>query len=136
MLPPALSCAVCLLPLADYCSPWAERVFSYVSVTSTCIAMLTKSRNVWVVPVSTTQHKLPIMACMQHNTAFICTSYAGLPLLPLMDGQQGTIQAYKSHQHSYFVPSKLDTELLEKAKGLLCDLELLDRECCDRCCSA
>ena len=66
----------------------------------------------------------------------MCTSCAGLPLLPLLDGQQGTIQAYKLHRQSYFVPSKLDTELLEMAKGLLCDLELLDRECCDRCCSA
>ena len=76
------------------------------------------------------------MACMQLYVAFICTSCAGLPLLPLLDGQQGTIDAYNSHQQSYFVPSKLDTELLEAAKGLLCDLELLDRECCDRCCSA
>ena len=76
------------------------------------------------------------MVCGQVCIALMCPGCAGLPLLPLLDGQQGTIQAYKSHRQSYFVPSKLDTELLEKAKGLLCDLELLDRECCDRYCSA
>ena len=77
-----------------------------------------------------------MIACRQIYIAFICICCAGIPLLPLLDGQQGTMHSYKSHRHSYFVPSKLDTELLEKAKSLLVDLELLDRECCDRCCSA
>lgn len=57
---------------------------------------------------------------------------AGLPLLPLLDGQLRTMQAFTSRREACFVPSKLDAQLISSAPGLLLDLDIFDRECSDR----
>ena len=58
---------------------------------------------------------------------------AGLPLLPLLDGQLGTIDAFMSCSSALYVPSKLDAELLKEAQSSLVDLSHFDRESSDRC---
>ena len=58
---------------------------------------------------------------------------AGLPLLPLLDGQLGTIDAFLSCSSALYVPSKLDAQLLKEAQSSLVDLGHFDRECTDRC---
>lgn len=58
---------------------------------------------------------------------------AGLPLLPLLGGQLGTIDTLSSRSSALYVPSKLDAELLKEAQSSLVDLSHFDRECSDRC---
>ena len=57
---------------------------------------------------------------------------AGLPVLPLLGGQLGTMEAFTSRSSALYVPSKLDTELLKEAQTSLVDLSHFDRECSDR----
>lgn len=59
--------------------------------------------------------------------------FAGLPLIPLLNTQLGTIEVFTSHSTASYVPSKLDAELLSEAENLLVDLQPFDRECSDRC---
>ena len=58
--------------------------------------------------------------------------FAGLPLLPLLDGNLATIQAFASRSKACYAPSKLDAELLRDAQDSLIDLSGFDRECSDR----
>ena len=58
--------------------------------------------------------------------------FAGLPLLPLLDGSLATIQAFTFCSEACYAPSKLDAELLRNAQDSLVDLSNIDRECSDR----